>query len=253
MRRVASLDGLVPPLPNEALLRAQAAERRAANAPTTAAVRLSSSPQPFSSLASRLASPYEFLASITDWSQSNAAPSTSALSALARATHDPRQAAELMSAFGGPGRPRCAGGDASAASAAVSPAAAASNLRPPLSLPTGATATHARSRSSLPMAPLPPPRATREWVSKQALLDREVARRAAGGGVGSLTSWSASGVPPPLKEVRTATVGNFVDCRPTPAPARSLGSYGVPWMTPSYPRSNLHAAPFREPLYAGYR
>lgn len=96
LRRATSLDGLVPPEPTEALSRASAAEARAARHGVGAAsvARLSAPPQRFSSIASRNASPLEFLASITDWSYRQAqrtppeAPLRTRLSSLPSASRN---------------------------------------------------------------------------------------------------------------------------------------------------------------------
>ena len=79
MRKSASLASVLVPEPSEALLRAQAIDRRTMRqgAPSLyAPVKLSAPPAHFSSVASVRASPLEFLASMTDWSGGGRSPPT---------------------------------------------------------------------------------------------------------------------------------------------------------------------------------
>jgi len=251
LKRATSLAGLVPPEPSDALLRAQANDRRAqrhSRGPN--AVRLSPAPERFSSVASRTRSPLEFLASITDWGRPETAldssePRTNARYGVPLAT----LSMEGRSAVGGGARGCAAStsqhgpsphGEAGSSRSAVGVGAA--HRRPP-TLPF--TPTRTAEQGELPQAHGAPvterslssaaasgasqpglllTRPSREWVRRQAAMDAERASVP--------EPRSSSGMPicrtVPANSDERASI--WVKSRPTPSPPRTMPAIGVPWL-----------------------
>ena len=165
-RTSAAMSSFLPPPPSDSLRRAQAAELRLARADgQPPSVRLAPPPARFSSVASRLASPLEFLASITDWSAAST-PSQQQHAAHAHAGYAAHGNAGSRAAAGcgyvrdgGGGGARASGGGSAVAATATPPrtggagGAGASLTRsasmPPRAGGGGASAGRSASTSSL--------------------------------------------------------------------------------------------------------
>ena len=256
LRQTVRLGGLVPPEENTSMMRAKAAERRASrygSAPV--AVRLSPSPMRFSSVASRLASPNEFFATIAE-SEGSVRGSVGADGVFMTEPSRYHPSAMMASSSSAPALPRYVPSaptpHAARATAQKTPMAPASTAphgghvggSPPPKARDGQRAPppsresvvvwHTNASAPAPAAPpAAAPRYAREWVNKQAGLEADFSARRAAGGLGQEGRLSAVRVPWKAQATNAPPL-NFISNKPAPAPPRNQSvAHAPPWIADS--------------------
>ena len=258
LRKPLRLAGLVPPEDNDSLQRANAAERRATRyGAAPVAVRLAPSPMRLSSVASRLASPLEFFATIAESTDGsgigNRGTDGGTIIAEAGQYHPALLLPTSSSAQIAKRLPHATASATRAAAqqlVSLSPAAAVAPAAP---TPHGISGSSAAYNGKYGQRPPPPsresslmwgsaaadrplfmphaaPRYARDWVATQAGVEadfkaRASATRVAAGGAGHTSvqvPWVPQAAGPSL---------NFISGKPAPAaPRRASAAQGVPWI-----------------------